>query len=85
MERITSDTILERDKRSKNVREQDSQHENAELALMAHSSAAMAEIEDGKAVMGATVHERLKKADFSEVKQTDLVELEKISCVCCSK
>ena len=74
-----SDTILERDKRSKNVREQDSQHENAELASMAHSSAAMAEIEDGKAVMGATVHERLKKADFSEVKQTDLVELEKIS------
>ena len=74
-----SDTKLVRDKRSRDVRELESQQENAELASMAHSSAAMAEIEDGKAVMGATVYERLKKADFSEVKQTDLVELEKIS------
>jgi uncharacterized protein with von Willebrand factor type A (vWA) domain len=69
---------LDRAKRSKNVREQESQQENAELAAMAHSSAA-AEIEEGKAVMGATVHERLKKADFSEIKQVDLAELEKIS------
>jgi len=65
-------------RRNKNVREQESQQENAELASMAHS-AAMAELEEGKAVMGATVHERLKKADFSEVKQGDLAELEKIS------
>ncbi|HEY2914940.1 MAG TPA: VWA domain-containing protein [Candidatus Angelobacter sp.] len=72
-----SDTKPERHKRSKNVREQDSQQENAELASMAHGSASMADI--GSAVMGATVHERLKKADFSEVKQTDLAELEKIS------
>src|SRR5215831_12818336 len=33
------DARLERDKRSKNVREQDSQQENAELAAMAHCSA----------------------------------------------
>lgn len=65
-------------KRSKNVREQDSQQENVELASMAHSSGA-AETEEGKAVMGATMHERLKKADFSEVKHADLAELEKIS------
>lgn len=65
-------------KRRKDVREQESQQENAELASMAHGSA-MAELEEGKAVMGATVHERLKKADFSEVKQGDLAELEKIS------
>lgn len=71
--------ILERVKRSKPVREQDSQQENAELAAMAHGSASMADMEEGSAVMGATVHERLKKADFSEVKQTDLAELEKIS------
>ena len=70
--------ILEPAKLRKNVREQDSQRENAELAAMAQGSA-KAEIEDGKAVMGATVHERLKKADFSEVKQADLAELEKIS------
>jgi uncharacterized protein with von Willebrand factor type A (vWA) domain len=69
---------LERAKRSKDVREQELQQENAELAAMAHSSA-KAEVEDGKAVMGATVHDRLKKADFSEVKQADLAELEKIS------
>lgn len=73
-----SQVSWERAKRSKNVREQESQQENAELASMAHSSAA-AELEEGKAVMGATVHERLKKADFSEVKQGDLAELEKIS------
>ena len=71
--------ILERSKRSKTVREQNSQQENAELAAMAHGSESMAEIEEGSAVMGATVHERLKKADFSEVKQSDLAELEKIS------
>ena len=67
----------ERDKR-KHVRERETQ-ENAELASMAPSSAAMAELEEGKAVMGATVHERLKKADFSEVKHADLAELERIS------
>jgi uncharacterized protein with von Willebrand factor type A (vWA) domain len=71
--------ILERDKRSKTVREQESQQENAELAAMAHGSAPVADIEEGSAVMGATVHERLKRADFSEVKQSDLAELEKIS------
>jgi uncharacterized protein with von Willebrand factor type A (vWA) domain len=70
---------LERASRSKNVREKESQQENAELASMAQSSAAMAELEEGKAVLGATVHERLKKADFSEVKQGELAELEKIS------
>jgi len=73
-----SQVSWERVKPNKNVREQESQQENAELASMAHSSAA-AEIEEGNAVMGATVHERLKKADFSEVKQADLAELEKIS------
>jgi uncharacterized protein len=69
---------LERGKRNKSTREQESQQENAELASMTHSSVA-AEIEEGKAVMGATMNERLKKADFSEVKQADLTELEKIS------
>ena len=69
---------LERVNRSKNTREQDSQQENAELGSMIHSTA-KSEIEEGKAVMGATVHERLKKADFSEVKQADLAELERIS------
>jgi uncharacterized protein with von Willebrand factor type A (vWA) domain len=69
---------LERGKRNKKAREQESQQENAELALMGQSSSATVEGE-GKAVMGATVHERLKKADFSEVENTDLAELERIS------
>lgn len=74
-----SQVSWERAKRSKNVREQESQQENAELAALMESGDASAKVEEGKAVMGATVHERLKKADFSEVKQADLAELEKIS------
>jgi uncharacterized protein len=69
----------ERVKRNKNAREEDPEQENAELAAMARNPGAMAEIEDGKAVMGATVHERLKKADFSEVEYDDLADLERIS------
>jgi uncharacterized protein with von Willebrand factor type A (vWA) domain len=68
----------ERGKRKKKAREEESQQENAELALMGQSSSATVEGE-GKAVMGATAHERLKKADFSEVANADLAELERIS------
>jgi uncharacterized protein len=35
--------------------------------------------DDGKSVMGATVYERLKRADFSQVTQKDLPELERLS------
>jgi uncharacterized protein len=75
---LQADTRLELGKRSKNTREQESQQENAELALMGQSSSATVEGE-GKAVLGATTNERLKKADFSEVENTDLAELERIS------
>jgi uncharacterized protein with von Willebrand factor type A (vWA) domain len=67
----------ERARRGKNAQEQESQQENAELAILGDNGSL--EVEDGKGVMGATVHERLKKADFSEVKQADLAELERIS------
>lgn len=63
----------------KQMREKESQQENAELAALVQSGSAPADVEEGKAVMGATVHERLKKADFSEVKHADLAELERIS------
>ena len=43
---------FERSKRSKSVREQEAQQENAELAAMVHSSSTTAEGEEGKAVMG---------------------------------
>lgn len=75
---LQADTSLERAKRSKSSREQESQQENAELGLMGQSSSATLEGE-GKAVLGATAHERLRKADFSEVGNTDLAELERIS------
>jgi len=65
--------------RRKHVREKESQQENAELAALVENSSAPVDVEEGKAVMGATVHERLKKADFSEVKHADLAELERIS------
>jgi hypothetical protein len=34
---------------------------------------------EGKTVLGATAHERLKKTDFSQLTHTDLAELERIS------
>ena len=34
---------------------------------------------EGKSVLGATAHERLKKTDFSQLTHTDLAELERIS------
>ena len=52
--------------------------ENAGQSLMGQSSSRKIEGE-GKAVLGATAHERLKKADFSELAHTDLAELERIS------
>ena len=45
---------------------------------MGQSSSASIEGE-GKAVLGASAHERLKKADFSELAHTDLADLERIS------
>ena len=56
-----------------------SRNENAADWLHGPKHTATVEIEEGKAVMGATVHERLKKSRFLEVKQTDLAELERIS------
>jgi hypothetical protein len=38
-----------------------------------------AEDDGGKAVLGATAHERLKRTDFSQTPQNDLAELERIA------
>jgi uncharacterized protein with von Willebrand factor type A (vWA) domain len=57
---------------------EDTPQENAGQSLMGQSSSANIEGE-GKAVLGATAHERLKKADFSELAHADLTELERIS------
>ena len=50
----------------------------AEQALIGQSSAGETEGE-GKAVLGASAQERLKKADFSELSNTDAAELERIA------
>jgi hypothetical protein len=50
----------------------------AEQALMGQSHAAETEGE-GKAVLGASVQDRLKKADFSELSNADAAELERIA------
>jgi uncharacterized protein len=50
----------------------------AEQALMGQSRAGETEAE-GKAVLGASAQERLKKADFSELSNTDAAELERIA------
>lgn len=48
-------------------------------SLLANSSAGNATEGGGKAVVGASSGEHLKKADFAEVTQNDLTELEKIA------
>ena len=48
------------------------------LPLIGQSDTAPVEGE-GKAVLGATAHDRLKKTDFSQLTHTDLAELERIS------
>ena len=63
-------------KRSKNSAKD--VQENAGQALVGQSSSADIEGE-GKSVLGATAHERLKKADFSELAHADLADLERIS------
>jgi uncharacterized protein len=49
------------------------------LSMMESSSGKAAEDEPGKMMMGATRHERLRKADFSEIPQSDLAELERLA------
>ncbi len=65
-----------RNENKKNLPEVDSQKDA--LSAMGKRSSVVEE-DDGKAVLGATVQERLKKTDFSEVQQADLADLEKIA------
>lgn len=55
-----------------------SQLEGSSLPLIGQSDTATVEGE-GKAVLGATAHDRLKKTDFSQLAHTDMAELERIS------
>jgi uncharacterized protein with von Willebrand factor type A (vWA) domain len=49
------------------------------VSMMGSSVGKPAADEPGKMMMGATAHDRLQTADFSEVQQSDLAELEKIA------
>lgn len=51
----------------------------AVASLLGNSSAGKATEDGGRAVVGASSGEHLKKADFSQVTQNDLAELEKIA------
>lgn len=54
--------------------------QGAITTLMGRSrSGRAADAGDGKAVLGATAHERLRQTDFSEASQEDLPELERIA------
>ena len=54
--------------------------QGAIATLLGRSAAGQAAKDDeGKSVMGATVCERLKRSDFSQVSQNDLPELERLS------
>lgn len=52
--------------------------EGSSLPLIGQSDTATVEGE-GKAMLGATAHDRLKKTDFSQLTHTDMAELERIS------
>jgi uncharacterized protein len=64
--------------RSKRGRGPSELQTGAEQALIGQSRAGETEGE-GKAVLGASAQERLKKADFSELSNTDAAELEQIA------
>jgi uncharacterized protein len=65
-------------KRPKSPAENELRQESGGMPLMGQNNSGITEGE-GKAVLGATAHERLKKTDFSQLPQTDLAELERIS------
>ena len=52
---------------------------NTAMVLGGHSRETQSQEEGGRAVWGASAHERLQKTDFSQVPQADLAELEEIS------
>jgi len=76
--RRSSRPPVPRDKRAGSTHELQSQ-EKAGLMLPADSNAPISEDHAGKAVLGATAHERLKQADFSQVAHSDLPDLERLA------
>lgn len=69
---------FKRHQTTKSVLEISSQLQGSSLPLIGQSNTAPVEGE-GKSMLGATAHDRLKKTDFSQLTHTDLAELERIS------
>jgi uncharacterized protein len=65
-------------KRAKSSAESDLQQQSAGEPLVGQGNSQIIEGE-GKAVLGATAHERLKKSDFFQLTDADMAELERIS------
>lgn len=65
-------------KRSRQATQSRSPQNSASL-LMGGTDSRRVEEDGGKAVLGATAHERLYKTDFSQITPTDQEELEKLS------
>jgi uncharacterized protein len=65
-------------KRAKSSAESDLQQQSGGEPLVGQGNSAITEGE-GKAVLGATAHERLKKSDFFQLTDADMAELERIS------
>jgi uncharacterized protein len=77
-DRGSSRLIQRGGKRPKSRAEDELRQESSGQPLVGQNNSGITEGE-GKAVLGATAHERLKKTDFSQLPQTDLAELERIS------
>ena len=65
-------------KRAKSSAESDLQQQSSGEPLVGQGNSQITEGE-GKAVLGATAHERLKKSDFFQLTDADMAELERIS------
>jgi uncharacterized protein len=72
-------TFGQRQKPRATAKEIQPQQEHAMLMVPTPGKTAVAESESGKAVLGATAYERLKRVDFSEIAPADLAELEEVA------
>ncbi|HLJ29590.1 MAG TPA: VWA domain-containing protein [Candidatus Angelobacter sp.] len=77
-ERRSRSTLRGRE-RNKPFNEDQRQSQSSVVTLLGQAGADRADDDGGRAVVGATAHERLKKTDFSEVSQADMAELERLS------
>lgn len=71
--------VEQRQKRGTAANPREARQEQAALAVPIPGKIETAEGEEGKSVLGATVQERLRQADFSQIAGVDLADLELIA------